>query len=320
MDAPGTDAGLQEALRQAAFVIDKLEAELGTLQEHVAIVGMSCRFPGADGVDASWHMLIDGVDAITEVPPTRWDMDELYDPDPDVHGKLYCREGGFLDAVDEFDPLFFGISRERGREARSAAAPAAGDHLGGARACGPGPPGLRDTGTGVFVGIAENDYARVMDAANGTTGVDHHDASGQASASYPGGSRISSGLRGPTSPWTRAARSSLVAIHQAVASLHLAECDLALAGGVHLRLSPVTSLALAKTRALSPDGRCKTFDAAADGFGRSEGCGVIVLKRCPTRSATATRSSPSSVVRHQPRRTRERLYGLERTGAGRRHP
>ncbi|GAA2961488.1 SDR family NAD(P)-dependent oxidoreductase [Actinokineospora diospyrosa] len=271
----GTDE-LVTALRRSVRVIDQLEGRLARAREPIAVIGMACRFPGADSVAAFWDLLRDGVDAITEVPPDRWDADAYYDPDPDTPGSIYARHGGFIRGVDRFDPLFFGISpKEAARldpqhrlllevsqhALEDAAIP---------------PRSLRRTRTGVFVGIAENDYARLVESAGE---LEHYDATGTGFCFASG--RISHvfGFQGPNIAVDTGCSSSLVAIHQAVSALRLGECDHALAGGVHLRLAPTTSLSLARTRALSPDGRCKAFDASADGFGRSEGCGMIVLKR-----------------------------------------
>ncbi|WP_239004023.1 type I polyketide synthase [Nocardia panacis] len=274
----GPEADLLESLRRSLAVIEKLEGELAETHEDIAIVGMSCRFPGADGIDEYWELLRDGVDAITEVPSDRWDIDAIYDPDPDAPGKLYTRYGGFVDGVDRFDPLFFGISpKEAARmdpqqrlllEVAWEALEDAGYPVGA----------LRGSATGVYVGIAENDYARLIEQAHGDR-LDHYDATGTGFCFAAGRLSHVLGLRGPNVAMDTGCSSSLLAIHQAVNALRLNECGMALAGGVHLRLAPTTSFSLARTKALAPDGRCKTFDAAADGFGRSEGCGVLVLKR-----------------------------------------
>ncbi|MEU5221040.1 type I polyketide synthase, partial [Streptomyces sp. NPDC020807] len=278
MSGPQPNDELLDALQQSVFVIDKLESELARAREDVAIIGMSCRFPSADSPSAFWNLLRDGVDAITEIPAARWDVEALFDPDPAAEGKLYSKYGGFVDGVDRFDPLFFGISPKEAarldpqhRMLLEVAWEALED-------AGHAPRTLRNSRTGVFVGIAENDYARLIEEAHGTR-FDHYDATGTGFCFASG--RISHvlGLQGPNVAMDTGCSSSLVAIHQAVSAIRLGECDMALAGGVHLRLSPTTSLSLARTGALAPDGRCKTFDASADGFGRSEGCGIIVLKR-----------------------------------------
>ncbi|MFI9650841.1 type I polyketide synthase, partial [Streptomyces sp. NPDC052040] len=269
---------LLASLQQSVYVIDKLESELARGREEIAIIGMSCRFPSADGTAEFWRLLREGRDAITEVPLDRWDMAALYDPDPAAEGKLYSRHGGFVDGVDRFDPLFFGISpKEAARldPQHRMLLEVAWESLEDA---GHAPRTLRGSRTGVYVGIAENDYARLVEEAHGTR-LDHYDATGTGFCFASG--RISHvlGLQGPNMAMDTGCSSSLVALHQAVSALRLGECELALAGGVHLRLSPTTSLSLARTGALAPDGRCKTFDARADGFGRSEGCGMVVLKR-----------------------------------------
>ncbi|MET9359918.1 type I polyketide synthase [Streptomyces sp. NPDC006632] len=278
MAGPQPNDDLLASLQQSVFVIDRLESELARTREDVAIIGMSCRFPSADSPAAFWDLLRDGVDAITEIPADRWDVESLYDPDPAAEGKLYSKYGGFVDGVDRFDPLFFGISPKEAarldpqhRMLLEVAWEALEDS-------GHAPRTLRGSRTGVFVGIAENDYARLIEEAHGTR-FDHYDATGTGFCFASG--RISHvlGLQGPNVAMDTGCSSSLVAIHQAVSAIRLGECDMALAGGVHLRLSPTTSLSLARTGALAPDGRCKTFDARADGFGRSEGCGLIVLKR-----------------------------------------
>ncbi|MFI5649556.1 guadinomine polyketide synthase module 3 GdnG, partial [Kitasatospora sp. NPDC051705] len=278
MAGPTPDADLLAALQQSVFVIDKLEGELARTREDIAIIGMSCRFPSAGGPEAFWELLRGGVDAITEVPADRWDMESLYDPDPAAPGKLYSRHGGFVADVDRFDPLFFGISPKEAarldpqhRLLLEVAWEAVED-------AGYAPRSLRNSRTGVFVGIAENDYARLVEEAHGTR-LDHYDATGTGFCFASGRISHALGLNGPNMALDTGCSSSLVALHQAVSALRLGECELAMAGGVHLRLSPTTSLSLARTGALAPDGRCKTFDASADGFGRSEGCGMVVLKR-----------------------------------------
>ncbi|HYB80885.1 MAG TPA: type I polyketide synthase, partial [Mycobacterium sp.] len=251
---------------------------IDVVAEPVAVVGIGCRFPGdVFGPQSFWRLLIGGVDAIGEVPADRWDADAFYDPDPQMPGRMTTKWGGFVSDVAGFDAEFFGITP---REAQAmdpqhrmllevtwealehAGIPA--DSLGGSR-------------TGVMMGMASWDYTIVnierqaeIDAYL-STGNPHNTAVGRISYLL--------GLQGPSVAVDTACSSSLVAVHLACQSLRLRESDLALAGGVQLSLSPFTSIALSKWSALSPRGRCKTFDTAADGFVRGEGAGVVVLKR-----------------------------------------
>ena len=250
------------------------------IAEPIAIVGVGCRFPGATNLEELWRLLRDGVDAITEIPSDRWDVDALYDPVPGAVGKMSTRWGGFLTGLDRFDPHFFGISP---REAagmdpqqrvllevtwealENAAQPP--DKLAGSR-------------TGVFVGIGGFDYTNVI--------MNYHDHLqtinaylGTGNAHSIAANRISYllDLRGPSVAIDTACSSSLVAIHMACESLRSAQADMALAGGVNLILSPETTIAFSHAHMMAADGRCKTFDAKADGYVRAEGCGVVVLKR-----------------------------------------
>ncbi|PAK03398.1 hybrid non-ribosomal peptide synthetase/type I polyketide synthase [Burkholderia ubonensis] len=248
--------------------------------EPIAIVGMSCRFPGAaHDLDAYWQLLNDGVDAISEVPRERWDIDAYYDPDPEAPGRMYCRFGGFLDGVDQFDPAFFRITpREAAAmdpqqrlllEVSHEALEHAGIPI----------DSLKGSRTGVFVGITTNDYANLQLRNGGGSGIDGYFFTGNPLNTAAGRISYGLGLQGPSMAIDTACSSSLTAIHTASQNLRTGECDLAIAGGVNLILSPDNSIAVSRTRALAPDGRCKTFDAAADGFVRSEGCGALVLKR-----------------------------------------
>jgi acyl transferase domain-containing protein len=258
--------------------------------EPIAIVGMGCRFPGgADSPEAFWRLLADGRDAITEVPPGRWDAAAIYDPDPSVPGRTNARHGGFLQGIETFDAAFFGISpREASRmdpqqrlflEVAWDAVDDAGldiDRLAG-------------TATGVFVGLHSQaaDYfwfdlahPERMDPFTGP-GTSHNIVAGRLSYLYD--------LQGPSLVVDTACSSSLVALHLACQSLRQGECTLALAGGVNLILSPAFTIALSRLQMLSPDGRCRTFDARANGFVRSEGCGVVVLKRLGDAQAAGDR-------------------------------
>jgi acyl transferase domain-containing protein/NADPH:quinone reductase-like Zn-dependent oxidoreductase/SAM-dependent methyltransferase len=271
-------------LKQAYFAIEKLQSKLEALEADkrapIAIIGMGCRYPGgADNPQAFWQLLRSGQDAIREIPKDRFDIDAYYDPDPDAPGKIATRWGAFLDSVDQFEPQFFGISP---REAISMdpqqrllleVAWEALEHAGVA------PDSLYNSPTGVYVGVSANDYAQVQREAAGLDNIDPYYSSGVASSIVSGRLSYVLGLQGPAVSIDTACSSSLVATHLAVQALRAGECNLALAGGVYLMLSPENSVALSKYHMLSPDGRCKAFDEAADGFGQGEGCGVVVLKR-----------------------------------------
>jgi acyl transferase domain-containing protein/acyl carrier protein len=244
--------------------------------EPIAIVGLACRFPGAPSLQAYWRMLCDGVDATRTVPADRWDAQAWYDPDPEKPGTINTRRGAFLDRVDEFDPLFFGISPREAAEMdpqQRLMIELAWEALEDA---GIPPRSLGGSRTGVFAGVIGHDYAEL------------HKMSGAAVTSHTGpgtslsivANRVSYllGLRGPSLSVDTACSSSLVAVHLACQSLRDGESTLALAGGVNLILSPKFTVELTKFGGLSGDGRCKAFDARANGFARGEGGGMAVLK------------------------------------------
>ncbi|HET6948044.1 MAG TPA: type I polyketide synthase, partial [bacterium] len=223
----------------------------------IAIVGMACRFPEADGPQAYWRLLRDGVDAIREVPPDRWDALAVYDPDPTVPGKAVTRWGGFLETVDRFDPFFFGISpgeAERMDPQQRLLLELAYESFEDA---GCPMARLAGSGTGVFVGISVNEYGfRQFDRHELITGH-----SGTGNALSIAANRISYffDLRGPSLAVDTACSSSLTAVHLACRSLRSGECDLAVAGGVNIALAPAHAIAFTKAGVLSPDGRCKVF-------------------------------------------------------------
>jgi acyl transferase domain-containing protein len=270
--------------KRLALLCMELKAQLERAQpshlEPIAVIGMGCRFPGgASSPETFWRLLRDGVDASREVPAERWDTGAYFDPDPAAAGKMYTSRGGFLDRVDAFDPEFFGISP---REARSLDPQhrlllevgwEALEHAGLAV------DRLAGTLTGVFVGIGIDDYAKLQLKTLPASAIDAYTGTGNAFCFAAGRLSYLLGLQGPSMALDTACSTSLVTIHLACQSLRARECALALAGGVNLMLAPEPSVFLSKARALAPDGRCKTFDAAADGYGRGEGCGMLVLKR-----------------------------------------
>lgn len=267
-------------LRRALLQIERLQAKLAAQREPIAVVGMGCRFPGGASDPASfWAVLRDGVDAIREVPRDRWDLDRYYDADPDAPGRMYARTGGFLDRIDDFDTEFFGISP------REAASLDPQQRL----ALEVGWEALEDAGctadslmhsrTGVFVGVMATDYARLATAQGHFANIDAYYATGGYPSFASGRLSYFMGAHGPSLTVDTACSSSLVAVHLACQSLRTNECDRALAGGVSLMFSPEIPIFLCKARAMSPTGRARAFDAAADGMVRGEGCGVIVLKR-----------------------------------------
>ena len=272
-----------QRLRRALVALQEMQARLDALMqektEPIAVIGAGCRFPGgADSLESFWQLLVDEVDAISEVPADRWDLQQYYDPNPDTPGTMYSRFGGFLNHVDQFDPNFFGISP---REAVSLdpqqrlLLEVAWEALENA-----GLPGDRLAGSagGVFIGISSNDYTHQLldrDPAE----YDLYMGSGNAHSVASGRLSYFLGLQGPCLAVDTACSSSLTVVHLACQSLRLRECDFALTGGVNLLLTPAISINHSLAKMLAPDGRCKTFDSAADGFIRSEGCGIVVLKR-----------------------------------------
>ncbi len=245
-------------------------------RQPVAIVGIGCRFPGAGSPEAFWRLLRDGIDAVGEVPPDRWPVEEYYHPEPRRAGKMSSRWGGFLDGVDGFDPYFFGISpreAERMDPQQRLLLEVTWEALEDA---GIPPQSLAGSATGVWVGIGMSDYSRwlfedgaLSDAYAGTGG-----------ALSIAANRLSFflDLRGPSLAVDSACSASLVAVERACRSLWRGETDLALAGGVNLILAPEVTVNFSQAGFLAPDGRSKAFDARADGYVRSEGAGVVVLK------------------------------------------
>ncbi|MBE9077337.1 type I polyketide synthase [Romeria aff. gracilis LEGE 07310] len=264
----------------------KLEASERDRVEPIAIVGMGCRFPGSNTLDEFWQLLHSGTDAIGQTPDDRWSMVQVYHPEPGTPGKLYARAGGYLDQVDQFDPLFFGISPreavsmdpqqrlllEVGWEALEQA--------------GYVPQSLINSQTGLFVGIMNLDYFQL---ATELSLIDPHTATGNAFSVTAGRLAYTFGFQGPCMAVDTACSSSLVSVHLACQSLRSRECNLAMAAGVNLILTPVGTINECQARMLAPDGHCKTFDAQADGYARGEGCGVVMLKRLSDAEADGDR-------------------------------
>ena len=273
---------IAEALRKIDDLSARLEvAERGDV-EPIAVVGMGCRFPG--GVDSPagyWQLLRDGASGIVRVPGQRWDADAFYSADHTVAGTICTREGGFLTSwqPDEFDAEFFGMSP---REAagmdpqQRLLLEVAWEALENA---GITAQGIRGTQTSVFVGLTTGDYYHRACGQSGPEGVDPYVTFGNASNFAAGRLSYFLGVHGPAVVIDTACSSSLVALHLACQSLRRRESDRALAAGVNLNLTPDNFVACSRWGMLAPDGRCKTFDAAADGYVRSEGAGVVVLKR-----------------------------------------
>jgi myxalamid-type polyketide synthase MxaE and MxaD len=242
----------------------------------VAVVGVACRLPGAASPAALWSLLTAGASAVTEIPPDRFDAAALYDPRLATPGRIASRRGGFLADIDRFDAAFFGMSPREAERLDPQQRLLLELTWEAFEDAGLGTDGLAGSATGVFVGMWLNDYeARLFaDPAR----VDFHMTTG--SGRYTASGRLSQvfGLRGPSLTLDTACSSSLVAVHLACQSLRSGETSLAVAAGVNVILQPHITIAYSQSRMMAPDGRCKFGDAGADGYVRSEGAGVVVLK------------------------------------------
>ena len=258
----------------------EVELERSVEVEPIAVVGMGCRFPGAAGLEEYWQLMTEGREGIVEIPADRWNVDEFYDSNVDAPGKIVTRWGGFLDNIAQFDPRAFGITpREASRmdpqqRLLLECTWEAFEHAGMA------PDRVAGSKTGVFVGIGGTDYMQMYRGLDDyLTHVDAYCGTGNALSIAANRVSYVFDLHGPSLAVDTACSSALVALHYAVTSLRNRDCDMALAAGVNVILSPETTVAFSKARMLSPDGRCKPFDASANGYVRGEGCGVVVLKR-----------------------------------------
>ncbi|MEB3220121.1 MAG: beta-ketoacyl synthase N-terminal-like domain-containing protein [Nostocales cyanobacterium 94392] len=249
------------------------------MKDSIAIIGLGCRFPKSETPEAFWHLLSNGIDAITEIPADRWSIDELYAPQPATPGKMNTRWGGFISQVYDFDSLFFNISpkeAERIHPQQRLFLEVAWEALENASLA---TDKLSGTRTAVFAGmeLVKHDqllYRNTDDLAQ----INAYDAIGTTPSLGPSRLSYLLNLKGPSLVVETACSSSLVAIHLAIQSLRTGESNLCIVGGVNLILTPELSIMLSQSQMMSPEGRCKTFDASANGYVRGEGCGVVILK------------------------------------------
>ena len=279
-DYPTTETLAKFLATDSDGTVEEIEFRPAVEAEPIAVIGMGCRLPGAPNLEAYWSLMAEGREGIREIPADRWNVDDFYDANVDAPGKIVTRWGGFIEGIDRFDPRAFGITpREASRmdpqqRLLLECAWEAFEHA------GLGQERVAGSKTGVFVGIGGTDYTHIpRRLPNYLETLDAYCGTGNALSIASNRISYLFDLHGPSLSIDTACSSALVALHYAVNSLRNRDCDMALAAGVNAILSPETTIAFSKARMLSPDGRCKPFDASANGYVRGEGCGVVVLKR-----------------------------------------
>ncbi|MGH8092923.1 MAG: SDR family NAD(P)-dependent oxidoreductase [Chthoniobacterales bacterium] len=249
-------------------------------KDRIAIIGLGCRFPGGvNDAESFWKLLIEGRDAVIDVPTDRWNVERFYDPEPGITGKTFAKRGGFLEQIDEFDPQFFGISPREAPyvdpqhrlllETAWEAIENAGLVL----------DFQQGSDIAVFVGISHNDYQGIQSTAFDHFGITAHTATGSAHSVAANRISYCLNLRGPSVAMDTACSSALAAVHIACEHIWAGRGDAALAGGVTVMITPGGFIGFSQASMLSPEGRCAAFDASADGFVRGEGAGMVLLKR-----------------------------------------
>lgn len=274
--------------------------------EPIAVIGIGCRFPGAGDPAAFWRLLTDGIDAVGEIPPDRWDADAFYNPDPSVPGTAVTRRGGFLRGVDQFDFSFFDISPRESAQMDPQQRLLLETAWEALEDGGQVPERLAGSRTGVFAGLSTNDYGHLP--LNHPRLVDAYTGTGNALSIAANRLSYVFDFHGPSMTVDTACSSSLVAVDLACRSLRDGECTLALAAGANVILSPALTVNFTKAQVLAPDGRCKTFDAGADGYVRGEGAGTVVLK--PLSTALADNDPIYAVIRGTATNSDGRTNGL----------
>jgi acyl transferase domain-containing protein/acyl carrier protein len=270
---------LREPLIEATKKLKALREQVDQLREPIAIVSMACRLPGGiDSPERLWRMLEEGREALEPFPPSRWNAHQLYAADPDVPGKTYCTQGGFVRDVDRFDAAFFGIAPREAESMDPAQRLALECVWEALERAAIRPADLAHSQTGVYLGTVHSDY-EPWGGRLGMVGMDGYGFTGRDGSVLSGRIAYTFGLRGPAITINTACSSSLVALHLAMQALRQRECELAICGGSQVMTTPGCFVEFSRLRGLARDGRCKSFSDEADGVGWAEGCTILLLQR-----------------------------------------